>query len=99
MNEIDLYPNDKVLIVEDLATTGSSMAKMIDAVCNRRARPAALILFATRNKEKVSEFEKKQKIPFYTLADLAFEKQTIAKSGCEPCTVSESTPSWEISVS
>lgn len=96
VNEIDLHPNDKVLIVEDLATTGSSMKKMINSVCDRKAKPVAMILFATRNKEMMSKFEQKQGIPLYALADLSFESQTIAKSECELCTRSSPIPSWEV---
>lgn len=96
VNEIELHPNDKVLLVEDLATTGSSMKRMIDTVRNRKAEPVAMILFATRNKEKMSNFEKTQDIPLHALGDLAFERQTIEKSECELCTRSDPIPSWEI---
>lgn len=96
VNNIDLHTNDKVLIIEDLVTTGSSMKKMIEIVLSRRARPVALIAFATRNKEKMAEFEKTQDIPLYVLGDLAFANKTIAKSGCELCLASEPIPSWEI---
>jgi orotate phosphoribosyltransferase len=96
VNETDLHPNDRVLIVEDLATTGSSMATMIDSVRNKRARPVAIALFATRNKSKMSEFAEKQNIPLYVLGDLAFEAQTVPQSECKLCAEGEPILSWDV---
>lgn len=96
VNETDLYPNDRVLILEDLATTGSSMTTMIDIVRKRRAQPTALALFATRDKRRMSEFAEKQGIPLYVVGDFAFEKQSVSEAECEMCRNSEPIRSWEI---
>lgn len=95
VNEIDLHPNDRVLIVEDLATTGSSMETLINTLRKRKARPVAIMLFATRNEKKMNEFAKKQNLPLIAVGDLAFEGHTVEREECELCP-EDSIPSWEV---
>lgn len=104
VNETTLYPGDNVLIVIDLAKTGSSLRTMVSLVRNKKAQPCAIAIFATRNKEALSEFERRESIKIYALVDLALGESTYGIPGkdaseedCEICRQGKpSIPSWQI---
>jgi orotate phosphoribosyltransferase len=106
VSDLDLLPRDKVLIVSDLATTGTGLRRMIDLVREKKATPVAAALFATRNREEISAIEKKEGIPvFVIINNLAFEKETYGQphedigDTCEICKKEgpqSAIPSWEI---
>ena len=84
INETMLYRGDKVLVVSDLATTGSGLTTMMEVVRQKKARPVAVALFAVRNRGEISTFELDQHIKVYALADLALEQVTYGRRGIEP---------------
>ena len=104
VNETTLYRGDRVLVVSDLSTTGSGIRRMITLVRQKKGSPVAVALFATRNKDEVSNIEREEHIKVYALADLAFEQMTYGEPGaevdeaeCEECR--QDNPqilSWEI---
>lgn len=103
INDSELFRGDKALIVSDLSTTGGGLTTMTDSVRNKKADPIAVILFATRNKEEMAQFQKKEHVKVYALADLSLEDSTYGEKGtaanetnCEECR--KGTPviaSWE----
>lgn len=95
INEVDLHPNDRVLLFEDLATTGSSLKIMVRALLERRAKPVAIALFATRNEKEMNKFANEQNLPLIVMGDLAFEKGTIDKANCLDCP-QKTILSWEV---
>jgi len=104
VNETTLYRGDRVLVVSDLSTTGSGVRTMTTLVREKKATPVAVALFATRNKDEVSTFEREERLKVYAVADLAFAHMTYGKPGaeadeteCQECR--EGRPhvaSWEI---
>jgi orotate phosphoribosyltransferase len=96
VNEYELHPNDRVVVLEDLATTGSSLETMIAAIKKRGSKPVAMIIFATRNKEKMDAFEKEQGIPLLAVGDLLFESDTFIEMEWLNKLQNEPVLSWEI---
>ena len=104
INETTLYRGDRVLIVTEIATTGTGMRTMTRLVGDRKGAPVAVAAFATRNRDEVSSFEREEQIKVYALAALAFEGKTYGKAGreakkteCEECRKGKPPiSSWEI---
>jgi orotate phosphoribosyltransferase len=76
VNEETLYPGDNVLKVVDVSTMGSSLKPMISLVHIRRANPVAIVIFAIRNKEALSELEKNEGVRIYAMVDLNLGEST-----------------------
>jgi orotate phosphoribosyltransferase len=104
INETTLYRGDRVLVVSDLSTTGKGLRTMTSVVRERKGAPVAVTVFATRNKDEISKFERREHVKVYALADLAFEQMTYGKPGrevsqkkCEECIEGKTQiSSWEI---
>ncbi|MFA5400247.1 MAG: phosphoribosyltransferase family protein [Dehalococcoidia bacterium] len=96
INDKYIYPNDRILIVSDVFTTGTGLSAILSAIRRCKAKPVAVALFADRAWEKLKEFEKHESIKVYSLGSLDFQDKTVRPTECSLDRTSKPIPSWEV---
>ena len=76
-----LVRGKKVLVVEDLTTTGSSVLKVVERVREAGGQVMAVFVLVNRNPDEVNE--KMMKAPFYSLA--VFRADAFEEKDCPLC--------------
>jgi len=76
-----LVRGKKVLVVEDLTTTGSSVLKVVERVREAGGQVMAVFVLVNRNPDEVNE--KMMKAPFHSLA--VFRADAFEEKDCPLC--------------
>ena len=81
----EIKPNENVLIVNDMTTTGNGLKTLIQVVENAGGNVAGIGIFANRglSEDFVKELQKKYKSKFHSIIDL--DMPTWAAADCQRC--------------